>query len=131
MPRLPAVMLTFLSVMFAWVFFRAESFSAALHLLHCMSGRYGFDLDWGSRIMRINERWYVFWIALAIVFLLPSTHELMKKRLALDIAGPLESVASLRFSWKPSQRWAVGLGLMAALSLLLLTKVQSFIYFQF
>lgn len=131
MPRIPAMLLTFVSVMFAWVFFRAESFSTALYLLHCMAGKYGFTIDMGSRIMRINERWYVFWIALATVFLLPSTHELMKKRLALDIAGPLEAVIGLRLYWKPSVRWAVGLGLMAALSLLLLTKVQSFIYFQF
>jgi alginate O-acetyltransferase complex protein AlgI len=42
--RLAAGFLTFGAVVFAWVFFRAESFSAALNLLQGMIGRAGFGL---------------------------------------------------------------------------------------
>ncbi len=133
LPRLPAIAITFLAVMLGWVFFRAESVTAALHMLRCLTGEYGFFPAEGmaARILRINERWYVLWIALAVVFVAPSTHELMKKRLALDIAKGVEEVGGFRLYWKPSQPWAVAIALMAGLSLLLLTKVNAFIYFQF
>jgi D-alanyl-lipoteichoic acid acyltransferase DltB (MBOAT superfamily) len=129
LPRAPAVLLTFLSVMAAWVFFRADSAATAFHMLECMTGKYGVLQDASARLMRINEKWYILWIALALAFFAPNTHELMRKNLALDIAGVPE--IPVRFYWKPSGAWAAGLALMAAVSLLLLTKVNAFIYFQF
>jgi hypothetical protein len=102
-------------------------------MLQCMGGKYGLMPPEGmaARILRINEKWYVLAAALGLVFLAPSTHELMKKRLALDIVKNVEPVYSANIRWLPSQRWACGVALMAVLSLLLLTKVNAFIYFQF
>lgn len=150
LPRIAAMLLTFIAVMIAWVFFRAENFSVALNVLQGMSGKYGVavgDTDGltahvlaslgfhmqevTGRLLRINEREYVLWIALALAFLAPSAHELMRKKLALDIAGNVAPVSGFSLQWKPSTLWAVGLSVMAALSLLLLTKVTAFIYFQF
>ncbi len=150
MPQPLAVALTFISVMAGWVFFRSESFDVALNVLQGMAGSHGVAMDdmggflarmltglginvqgEASRLLRINEREIVLWIALALVFLAPSTHELMQKRLALDIAAELPRARGFSLRWKSSMPWAVGLGLMATVSLLLLTKVTAFIYFQF
>jgi undecaprenyl pyrophosphate phosphatase UppP len=43
--RLFSIVLTFLAVVVAWVFFRAESFSAALSMLAGMAGQHGWSLS--------------------------------------------------------------------------------------
>ena len=150
LPHILGVALTFLSVAVAWVFFRADSFATAGHMLDCMTGTYGVALrDTGgwlasaieltgvdvapvqSRLLHINEKWYIFWIALLIVFFAPSAHEVMRGKLALDITAVAKKIRQPRLYWRPSQRWAAGIGVMAAVSLLLLTRVNAFIYFQF
>jgi D-alanyl-lipoteichoic acid acyltransferase DltB (MBOAT superfamily) len=152
LPRPLAVAITFLAVALAWIFFRANSASTALHMISCLTGRYGIALqDTGgaiaktlralgvtvkevglSRNLRINEKWYIFWLALGLVFAAPNAHELMRGRLALDATGAGgESAEKPRLAWRPSPAWAGGLAVMAAFSLLLLTKVNAFIYFQF
>jgi hypothetical protein len=123
LPKPVAVTVTFLAVLGAWVFFRADSFQTALHMLDCMGGRNGlahFPLD-GSRLLRLNEKWYILLAALATAFLAPSSHELMGLALGPEVER----------KWKPSRRWAAAAALMAAVSMLLLTRVNAFIYFQF
>ena len=151
LPKPLSVAVTFLAVMCAWVFFRADSAATAMHILACMTGKFGIALqdtqgalakalaalgvnvqDVGiSRNLRINEKWLVLWAALAIALFAPSSHELMKKRLALDATDIAKSMRPPRLSWRPSPAWAAGMAAMASLSLLLLTKVNAFIYFQF
>jgi alginate O-acetyltransferase complex protein AlgI len=50
MTRIVATLLTFLSVVVAWVFFRATSIDVALRVLHAMAGQHGFVLpiEWQS-----------------------------------------------------------------------------------
>jgi len=150
LPRFLGIALTFISVAVAWVFFRADSFATAAHMLDCMTGTYGVALrntsSWlastlsfmgvdvttaQSRLLYINEKWHIFWMALLIVFFAPSTHELMRGKLALDITAVAEKIRQPRLYWRPSRRWAISAGLMASLALLLLTRVNAFIYFQF
>lgn len=151
LPRVVSIAITLLAVMAAWVFFRAESAETALYVLWCMTGKYGIALqDTGgwlakcigalgfevqdvgiSRNLRINEKWYILWLALALVFFAPTTHELMKKKLALDPGAVAAKLKDAKLAWKPSTGWALGAAAMAGLSLLLLTKVNAFIYFQF
>ncbi len=86
----------------------------------------------GSRNLRINEKWYVLWLSLAAVFVLPSTHEIMRGRLAIDVTRVAQNARSLlRFYWRPSVRWVVVCGLAAGVAMTLLTRVNAFIYFQF
>lgn len=151
LPKPFAIGLTFICVMAAWVFFRADSAATALHILACMTGKYGIALqdtqgwlasavraigvevqDVGiSRLLRINEKWFILWGALAAVFFAPSLHQLMKGLLALDVTKVATHDAKPQLLWKPSGAWAVTVALMAAISLLLLTRVNAFIYFQF
>ncbi|MBL1146991.1 MAG: MBOAT family protein [Pseudomonadota bacterium] len=150
LPHILAVALTFLSVALAWVFFRADSFATAGHILNCATGKYGIALlhtdNWmtavletlgfevkqsATRLLRLNEKWYIFWLALLAVFFAPSTHELMRKNIALDITKVAEALKQPRFVWRASPSWAVVIGLMAAIAALLLMRVNAFIYFQF
>jgi hypothetical protein len=84
-----------------------------------------------SRLLRINEKWFILWGALAAVFFAPSLHQLMKGLLALDVTKVATIEAKPRLLWKPSAAWAITVALMAAISMLLLTRVNAFIYFQF
>jgi alginate O-acetyltransferase complex protein AlgI len=133
LPKPLAVAVTFACVMVAWVFFRADSIHTALHMIDCMAGANGLTVETkgASRILRINEKWYILWAALAAALFAPSAHELMGKKLALDVTGVAEKTKEPALLWVPSPRWGVALGLMAGLSLTLLTRVSAFIYFQF
>ncbi len=162
MPRVLGVTLTFLAVAFAWIFFRAENWQSAMQVIDGLQGKHGLALQnpqgvigdvlraFGvdiqsvgtSRNLRLNEKWYVLWIALAVAFLAPSAHDIMRRKLAIDVTGAAEEIPKParkpkdkfhlpQIIWFPSWRWAVPLGLMLALALLLLTRVNAFIYFQF
>ena len=78
--------------------------------------------------------WAVFWIG--VVWLWPNTQQLMARfEPALDQhvgsdQQPLVGWAR-RLQWYPSLRWAVPVGLMAAVSLLSLSQISEFLYFQF
>lgn len=86
----------------------------------------------GNRNLRINEKWYLLWIALAAVFVLPSMHQVMRGRLALDVTRVAQNASSLvKFYWRPTVGWGLLIGLAAGVSMTLLTRVNAFIYFQF
>lgn len=151
LPKAAAVGVTFLSVMIAWVFFRADSVAVALNIFIGMTGKYGIALQdtqgilasilksagitvqevGVSRNFRLNEKWILLWVALFIAFFAPSTHEFMRGKLALDTTGIARDKKWPRLHWKPSLLWASGVAILASVSLLLLTKVNAFIYFQF
>lgn len=151
MPRMLGVCITFIAVLFAWIFFRMPDFNSALHLLSCMRGDYGFGVQdthgaiariadllgfevqhVTTRTLRLNEKWYIFWIALVCVFVFPSMQEVMRGRLGMDVSGVSQGSHSLlRFRWRPSLGWALATGFVFGVSLTLLTHVNAFIYFQF
>lgn len=148
LPRMAGVFLTFLAVMVAWIFFRAENADTAFRMIHAMTGVHGVTLQnpdgivgdllhlFGidakqatGRLLRINEKWYILWVALGVVFFAPNVHQLMRQKLALSARDVLTPLSKLY--WRPTKLWAIAVSLMATLSLLLLTKVNAFIYFQF
>ncbi|MEK0449213.1 MAG: hypothetical protein RL088_1481, partial [Verrucomicrobiota bacterium] len=113
--------LTFACVIIGWVFFRASSVDAALNLLKGMSG--GFVASDFSEYLRPSV-----WIAalLGIVWLAPNSQELMARH-----EPALHDVQPRRLSWQPSAIWALGLAALFALTVLHLSRVSEFIYFQF
>jgi len=131
LPKPLAVAVTFFAVAVAWVFFRADSFSTATHMLSCMAGKFGFAPQNKKNLLDIEWKWLVFCGALAVAFLAPSAHEFVKKALALDSTGVAKDKTGKIPAWEPSGSWAAVMALMAAASLLLLTRVNAFIYFQF
>lgn len=148
-----ALLLTFLAVVVAWVFFRAENITAALLLLEGMAGQHGvvLPLKWQSGLSKIGEMLNlqgiefrntdtfnavkepvrILLICLGIVWLLPNTQQIMERyQPALGMIEPNESGQSW-WQWRPS-RLFLGIGvLVATLGILSLNEISEFIYFQF
>jgi alginate O-acetyltransferase complex protein AlgI len=137
---------TFLLVILAWVFFRAESFDAARRMFDGMRGLHGWINGpppetgaWFSRLLQLGglpiaEGWpaaglmQLIWlvILLAIVWCLPNTQEFL-----LGVGRS----AGARLVWRPTLAWAAGLGLCFGVaftySIISVNRVSEFIYFIF
>jgi len=151
-----SLIITFISVVIGWVFFRAQSFKGALNILKAMTGMNGISLP-SSLSGRIGpfEMWLakmgvefdgmsmnniisfegLIWIFVLfiIVWAFPNTQQIMIRiKPALETYNDEIRVDKTAFfQWKPSKIWAVGAGLIAALSILGLSQVSEFLYFQF
>ncbi len=127
MPKLLAWFITFNFVNFAWVFFRAKSFDDALRVLKGMAGLNGtvwpawlqnklsflhhFNLQFGSCCMDKMM------IVMVIAFLFVSVWANNSNEIAQKI--------------KPNRFYAIALGGVFAFSILFLTRVSEFLYFNF
>jgi D-alanyl-lipoteichoic acid acyltransferase DltB (MBOAT superfamily) len=133
-PSLRARLLTFAAVVSAWVFFRADSLGTAIRIEQSMVGAHGIALPraWLAPILSHANGVVPGWIhaggmgtlggprelawlgaALAIVWTLPNTQEIMARR------------------WTPSPAWALATAALAFVSILGLTGASAFIYFNF
>jgi alginate O-acetyltransferase complex protein AlgI len=140
-------LLTLLAVVAAWVFFRAHTFGQALNLLAGMSGLHnpGLPFSLKSRFEQHgihHPAWFIPWpgssaviscfavtVAAALIALLgPNTEDLL--RLADNPPGHHDPPPRRRI-WRPSPTWAVITGILFAISILQLTKLTEFLYFQF
>ncbi len=143
--------ITFISVVVGWVYFRAESFSAANNVLSGMFGMNGVEIpqDIVSRIPLLQaivirleiptttgtgENFVLsfLWIGITILIalLLPNSHEFTRLRW-INRENTNSSKSFVHFSWEASHTWAITLGVMAAISTLALTRAGEFLYFQF
>jgi alginate O-acetyltransferase complex protein AlgI len=147
-----ATALTFVCVVVAWVFFRADSMPTATRLLGSMfdvrgmlilpeqikpylgalaqtAVRSGFEFQFGSVPLILEG---VAWIAVLLpaVVLLPNTQRILGTgRISLDADVAGAGVAAP--PWMPVRRWAVVVGLLIAGSLLSLNQAGEFLYYQF
>ncbi len=144
--------ITFLAVVIAWVFFRSPSLDKALSIITGMCGANGISLPeiWRGKLGNFGY-WLithhvkftampsfaglqeVYWITagLIISWFLPNTQQVMDR-----FVISLDSVSSgagkiYKLKWRPTVAWALILSVMASYSLLSLTKVSEFLYFQF
>ena len=151
--------LTFLAVVVAWVFFRAQSFGAASTVLRSMFLANGLDLP-GSAARRLsalhpltrlveirtgaafpNElvdgHTALPWITVVamVAWFAPNTQELLARyRPALGFPTRGDQGKRYRWlEWRPSYTWSVVVGLIAAVALmnLWIGDNAEFIYFQF
>ena len=135
LPKPAAVLLTFLAVLIAWVFFRAHDFPSAGRMLAAMAGAEGFTglPDKASRVIASAEPLKLLPILLAC-WLLPNTQEIFARyKPALRVAGaPFPERAPRRWwQWRPTPLFAaLTVGLMVITGLQF-DKVSEFIYFQF
>ncbi|SEI84106.1 D-alanyl-lipoteichoic acid acyltransferase DltB, MBOAT superfamily [Propionispira arboris] len=145
--------LTFVSVVTAWVFFRADTLQTAILIIKGMFGfngislaenlayripllsGFGFDFSGFMTITNLSLTKVVPWIliALIIVLLLPNTMELTAAyKPALRISAKnIETKYVQYWQWKPSYVWSIALGIIAVLSILSMSNVSAFLYFQF
>lgn len=146
---------TLIGVVSAWVVFRAESFSAALSQLRSMYGLNGIALPtqlegvvhshapqpllklfefgglFGNEL--ISPPSAILWIVLtgSIALLAPNSQQwLIRYRPVLE--NPAEVYGPARkLLWKPDRYWAMIMAAIALYTLLHLTSVSEFLYFQF
>ena len=120
--RFAGMALTFLAVVVAWVFFRAESLDAALSMLGAMAGRNGVSPENGVGTMFgwIAALWALAWLA-------PNTQQIMAAfRPALE-----EVTYSGRLRWQPNTLWLAGIAVGLLYTVTEMGKVSEFLYFQF
>jgi alginate O-acetyltransferase complex protein AlgI len=117
--RAVATLITFLAVVFAWVYFRADTIEVANRIVAGMVGLNGFSFDDFSDNQLGSPRLVLlaFGICAFAVFVCPNSQEIL---------------AAIRL--KLHESWAVGVvcGVLAAFCLITLRNVKSdFLYFQF
>lgn len=152
--RLAGRILTFLTVVVGWVFFRSETFSGAWEILRAMAGSNGvvipgaaflpqelLDLGTGLGLRFGSSGSYLaipeepLWIVglMIIVFAMPNTQELIPAS-AMELSDTSRKTSCrspFNIAWKPTRTWAVACGLMLALCIANLARVSEFLYFQF
>ncbi|MFM2294387.1 MAG: hypothetical protein RLZZ350_800 [Verrucomicrobiota bacterium] len=129
--KICAVAVTFLAVIVAWVFFRAENVHVALKILRGMVALPELaSVHLGE--IKASARQLLLTVALlAIVWLLPNSQRLMARfEPALD--GPTVSDAQVRrWHWQPKPVFALALAAAFLVAVLHLSQVTEFLYFQF
>jgi alginate O-acetyltransferase complex protein AlgI len=156
-----AWLITFVAVVVGWVFFRAESFDAAVVILRGMAGlngasipnaisvRLGSEMAGFLRLFGVESHLgggevfvYTFAWVIGLMFLTviaPNTVQLMQKyRPTVDHYSNPETYAVQPFrktinaiQWRPNRWWAIVISFAAGLGFLALSSVSEFLYFQF
>jgi alginate O-acetyltransferase complex protein AlgI len=149
--RVLSYLLTFLCVVVAWVFFRAESLDSAFNILGGMIGLNGVYLAVDTELwlvhlfqglgieVHLNElsstfideksmRW-IGWL-LVVVWFMPNTLQLMQKyQPAINLEQFSPEPGTLQITL--NQKFAVLCSLIFIYCVLSLTRVSEFLYFQF
>ena len=143
LPRFLSTLLTFLCVMTAWAFFRADSVESALHLLKGIfmspSGNI-YDSIWGASsplrllvgVQLANIAVPFLLICSVIIWGMPNLMELMR-RYRPCLKEDLLPASRTGRAWRPTWPWAVAIGAIATISILKVIYEPSatFLYFQF
>ncbi len=141
---------TFLSVVIAWVFFRADSFATAITMLHGMFGGFGLRTAEGFTPLTNASVKYSFaliGLCLGVCWLLPNSQEIVllsKKQITPDTRRdgrdgvitaskwhPILRRALHLLHWEPSAKWGIAVGFLFFVCLTRITHVSEFIYYQF
>lgn len=142
--------LTFLAVVVAWVFFRAESVDSAMIVLQGMAGtngiiisdsyaeKYAFLSNLGVQfgqldIIKGRGVFNGILLGLILIWFLPNTQQLMARyQPAFDTYKEVSTSSwQGRLQWKPSTGWAISIGIISALGLFMVARMSEFLYFQF
>ena len=130
--RLAAWTLTFLAVVVAWVFFRAPDLPTACHVLAGMLGLHGFVPTQAVPVRQVG----VLLVLMAMALVCPNIRQIMAREELVIAAfrqhGEIWSAfPSLPLHWRPTAVWAAASFALFVISLLEMTHVSQFLYFQF
>ncbi|MBI1392430.1 MAG: MBOAT family protein [Alphaproteobacteria bacterium] len=123
--------ITFLAVVYAWVFFRATSFDSAFAMVRAMSdpGAGTQAGAWTLSVVRLtNADAALFAIAAFFAAVAPNAAQLMNFRPGNT---PVDAPAPLWPTWRPNVAWGVAIGVLGFFAILATQKNNEFIYFQF
>jgi len=143
-----ARLLTFLAVVLAWVFFRAENFDVALTVLRGMAGLNGVvlpleyqpALSWlGSAGVEFGKlshggAWPALFLLLAVVWFAPNTLELLRRYRPALMQFPASAPGRRGWGqlvWRPNGFWLVVTASLFLASIMNMAEVSEFLYFQF
>ncbi|PCJ95820.1 MAG: acyltransferase [Hyphomicrobiales bacterium] len=141
--RFLAQSLTLLSVIVAWVFFRAETFSGAGAVLKGMFGfsAYPDEKLWSDVLQGSNVFWVQAIALTMIVLWLPNSMEIVKNyRPVINVKKFLREAVGISahwqqmFIWRPSLKWSIAMlavGLIGIIQIYRLDELTEFIYFNF
>ncbi|QKI88895.1 MBOAT family O-acyltransferase [Thiomicrorhabdus xiamenensis] len=124
-------LITFLAVVVAWVFFRAADIGTALSILHSMAGMNEITAE--SYLVPLDMAIPVIFGLLFLAWFAPNTQQIVGYTGPdkLD-AGEFEPEPPKQvIAWKPAPQWVLAVGALAGLSVMSLSKVSEFLYFQF
>ncbi|HTS55101.1 MAG TPA: MBOAT family protein [Burkholderiales bacterium] len=145
--------LTFLAVVVAWVFFRSENLSSAMHVLEAMGGAGGIALParWFEKLGAAGHwmsahgvqfrdtglfgggpqlNWI--WICLALAWFAPNTQQIMARfEPALNLPREVTALSGRWWLWRPSWPWLAAGVVGATWAMLSISGLSEFIYFQF
>ena len=127
--RVLAQLLTFVAVVVAWVFFRAESFSAALAMLQGMAGMNGISKAdpyyYGAPQLKGLLLMFV------VAWALPNAQQLLRRYRPVLHTYPGDIPEAGRLDWRPSAAWALLTAVLLLAAVVNLTHVSEFLYYQF
>lgn len=128
--------ITFIAVVVAWVFFRADSFTTAYSMLGSMFGAHQLmPKSW----VPSREALKVIIPCLMLAWTFPNVRQMMiaYKPTCEDVEGVKTPAALVRgrltdwLYWKPGRARALGMAILFLWCLDSLTKVSEFLYFRF
>lgn len=139
-------LLTFLAVVVAWVFFRAEDMHQAIAMLRAMSGGNGLAIpaslaaylpdnlpisaggNFVNGLISPIESVGRVAVLLTIALAMPNSQQLLANyRPAYEAV----TISPASLTWQPTVVWGVSLGLILAVVLSLLSGASPFLYFRF
>ena len=126
--RTASVALTLLSVMFAWIFFRAETLLSATNMIHGLSGLSAAEPE---RLTTLSTRAMAVMAGAGLIATLcPNVLQIV---ISPNSSAPqgLPRAPPSRLIWKPSPMWAACVVAMALASVIYLSQPAEFIYYQF
>lgn len=145
--RTLSTLITFIAVTIGWVFFRAADIPTAINILNGMAGLNGFllpeswktafghlpNITYGVSDFKVTGKFDIILVALLLVWIFPNTQQIMTRyQPAFDtFRGTIGRQAILYFEWTLNKRYAAVTAIIIAYSILHLTRVSEFIYFQF
>lgn len=123
-----SVLATFAAVTFAWTIFRAQSFAAARRMIAGLIGAGGHSnlLTFGPLAASALAALFV------IVWFTPNSMEITwRLKPALETVYLDAGLRKTRWQWKPGIATGIAFGLLFVVSVMALSNLSPFIYFQF
>ena len=122
-------LITFLSVVVAWVFFRSPTIHSALHVLGAMFGFNGFEFSLGGNISR--RALLIFLMsAMFIVKMFPNSMDIMGLFNTPLGKNYVQHKSLIQFSWKPTIIWGLLFVVLtlSSLRVMIIQGYHEFIY---
>jgi alginate O-acetyltransferase complex protein AlgI len=125
-----SVLLTMACVILAQIFFRADSFHAAIVLLRCLAGVHSTASVPMFTIALRNCLYIV--VGFFIVWTMPNTQQILARyKPALRLAPSDEQPRHVPIYWGPTIAWGVVLGAITMCAIISMQNPSTFLYFQF